>query len=113
MTRWQIKRKPLLSRKNDTISRQAALAAISCDITITGEENAKIVGETISGFASSIAALPSMEPGYIELTPEEAASEIACGSLMSAKSWLNIMFQIRRMGYSICRKPTRGGEERG
>lgn len=49
------------------------------------------------------------EPGYVELTPEEAASEIDCGSLASTKDWFDIMLRINRMGYSICRKTTPSG----
>lgn len=46
----------------DTISRQAALDAISCDITITGRRNAELVAETIGAFVDRIKALPSAGP---------------------------------------------------
>ena len=45
----------------DTISRQAAIDAISCDITITGRRNAELVAETIATFADRIKALPSAQ----------------------------------------------------
>lgn len=44
---------------NDLISRQAALDAISCDITVTGRQNAELVAATIGAFADRIKALPS------------------------------------------------------
>ena len=47
---------------------------------------------------------PSAQPEYEELTPEEAASEIASGSIMSARYWLDAMIQLKQMGYAICRK---------
>ena len=48
--------------------------------------------------------LPSAQPQYEELTPEEAASEIASGSTMSAWYWLDDMIRLKQMGYAICRK---------
>jgi len=48
--------------------------------------------------------LPSAQPQYEELTPEEAASEIASGSTMSAWYWLDDMTRLKQMGYAICRK---------
>ena len=44
------------------ITKQAALDAISCDITITGRRNAELVAETIATFADRIKALPSAQP---------------------------------------------------
>ena len=46
----------------DLISRQDALDAISCDITITGKQNAEVVAETIASFGDRIKALPSVQP---------------------------------------------------
>lgn len=46
----------------DTISRQAAIDAIHCDITITGRQNAELVSTTISAFVDRIKALPPAEP---------------------------------------------------
>ena len=48
--------------------------------------------------------LPSAQPEYTELAPEEAASEIASGSTMSAYYWLDDMMRLKQMGYVICRK---------
>ena len=47
---------------------------------------------------------PSSQPQYEELTPEEAASEIASGSILSASYWLDVMIALKQMGYAICRK---------
>ena len=46
----------------------------------------------------------SAQPQYEELTPEEAAAEIAGGSIMSASYWLDAMMRLKQMGYVICRK---------
>lgn len=46
----------------DCISRQAALDAISCNITVTGRQNAELVAATIGTFADRIKALPSAQP---------------------------------------------------
>ena len=51
---------------NDLISRQQAIDAISCDITITGRRNAELVAETIGTFVDRIKALPSAQPELIE-----------------------------------------------
>ena len=47
---------------DDAISRQAAIDAINCDITITGRQNAELVAQTIGMFADRIKALPSAQP---------------------------------------------------
>lgn len=47
---------------SDCISRQAAIDAIHCDITITGRQNAELVAATIGAFADRIKALPSAQP---------------------------------------------------
>ena len=49
----------------DSISRQAAIDAINCDITITGRQNAELVAATIGAFVDRIKALPSAEPKII------------------------------------------------
>ena len=46
---------------NDLIGRQAAIEAISCDITVTGRQNAELVAATIGTFADRIKALPSAQ----------------------------------------------------
>ena len=48
------------------------------------------------------------QPQYTELTPEEAASEIASRSTMSAYYWLDDMIRLKQMGYAIYRK--KGGD---
>ena len=50
---------------DDLISRQAAIDAINCDITITGRQNAELVAATIGSFADRIKALPSAQPEII------------------------------------------------
>lgn len=47
---------------NDLISRQDAIDAISCNITVIGRQNAELVAATIGTFADRIKALPSAEP---------------------------------------------------
>ena len=49
-------------------------------------------------------SLPSAQPQYEELTPEEAAPEIASGSILRASYWLDVMIALKQMGYAICRK---------
>ena len=49
----------------DLISRQAAIDAIHCDITVTGKQNAELVASTIGAFVDRIKALPSAQPEII------------------------------------------------
>ena len=86
----------------DYISRQAAIdAADRADYTgLAVEDVKKVTDEVIKGLKQ----LPPAQPEYEELTPEEAASEIASGSIMSARYWLDAMIQLKQMGYAICRK---------
>lgn len=79
---------------NDAIYRQAAIDAVFKD-----DRNTTI--------RQRLEALPSAQPEYEELTPEEAASEIASGSTMSAWYWLDDMIRLKQMGYAICRRRTR------
>ena len=60
--------------------------------------------DMITRIKIGIRKIPSAQPEYEELTPEEAASEIASGSVLSASFWLGYMIQIEQMGYAICRK---------
>jgi len=82
---------------SDLISRQAAIDAIrSADgvVHYWSKQNAiKVLEE-----------LPSAQSQYEELTPEEAASEIASRSMISAWYWLYDMMRLKQMGYAICRK---------
>lgn len=50
---------------DDLISRQAALDAIHCDITITGRKNAEIVCEAIASFVDNIKAMPAAQPKIV------------------------------------------------
>ena len=49
-------------------------------------------------------SLPSVQPQYEELTPEEAAPEIASVSILRTSYWLDVMIALKQMGYAICRK---------
>ena len=49
-------------------------------------------------------AVNTEQPQYEELTPEEAAPEIASGSIFYAGFWLDIMIRLKNFGYAICRK---------
>ena len=51
---------------SDTISRQAAIDAIHCNITVTGRQNAELVATTIGAFADRIKALPPAQPERIK-----------------------------------------------
>lgn len=56
---------------NDNISRQAAIKAINCDITVTGRDNAETVAATIGTFVDRIKALPSTDKeGFWLLDPD-------------------------------------------
>ena len=44
----------------DTISRQAAIDAIRCNIVVTGRENAELVAKTMGEFVDRIKSLPSV-----------------------------------------------------
>ena len=86
--------------KDEYISRQAAIDAINrLDIP-----EDMCVFEILSHIELELGTLPSAQPQYTELTPEEAASEIASGSIMSASYWLDAMIRLKQMGYAICRK---------
>jgi len=76
----------------DMISKRAVLDILYLDPGID-EIREKMIKE-----------LPSAQPEYEELTPEEAAAEISSGSIMSALYWFDVMIEIKQMGYAICRK---------
>lgn len=92
----------------DTISRQDAIECLehlsACDEPFveigTDDETFIRKYEAIT----EISDLPSAQSQYTDLTPEEAASEIASGSIMSASYWLDAMIRLKQMGYAICRK---------
>lgn len=83
----------------DLIDRQAAIDAIKTWGLIDGLSE----GQAIEILADA-EKLPSAQPQYGELTPEEAASEIASGSVMPTLHWFDIMIRLKQMGYVICRK---------
>ena len=61
---------------DDLISRQAAIDAISCNITVTGRQNAELVAATIGTFADRIKALP---PAQSEMRCEDCDSAELAG----------------------------------
>ena len=50
---------------DDLISRQQAIDALNCEITITGRQNAELVMATIGAFVDRIKALPSAQPEIV------------------------------------------------
>lgn len=128
-TLQQICNKLATRLQDDCISRQAAVDAglwlcgrdtkaeliNFCDASIADSEGR---AGGILDYIDALEDLPSIQPEilacgegelsaqpeYEEITPEEAASEIASGSLMSASYWLSCIIQIEQMGYAICRK---------
>jgi hypothetical protein len=83
-------------RYGDMISRRGAIEAIN---ELHDKPNA-----WLDLAVDALENLPSAQPQYEELTPEEAASEIASGSTMSAWYWLDDMTRLKQMGYVVCRK---------
>jgi hypothetical protein len=81
----------------DTVSRQQAIDAV-----LRAEALVRAYGYRYA--ADAVRELPAVQPQYEELTPEEAASEIASGSTMTAWYWLDDMIRLKQMGYAICRK---------
>lgn len=95
----------------DLISRQAAIDASCkdwCGCTYANCPNQfDLESERFCDGCDTVVILkklPSAQPEYEELTPEEAASEIASGSTMSAWYWIDDMTRLKQMGYAICRK---------
>ena len=90
---------------SDLIDRQAAIDALGEEPPVWYDgEDELAEREQWRRDVDAIKAVPSAQLQYEELTPEEAASEIACGSIMSAWHWLDVMMQLKQMGYAICRK---------
>ena len=85
----------------DAVSRQASIDVIDAYMDKSIELHCL---PTSDGIKKLISILPSAQPQYEEITPEEAASEIASGSMMSARYWLDAMIRLEQMGYVICRK---------
>ena len=93
---------------SDLISRQDAIEVVE---HITSSMSVCVNTDECHGMKRmqrqaviELANLPSAQPQYEELTPEEAASELASESTMSAWYWLNDMIRLKQMGYAICRK---------
>ena len=87
------------------IPLQAAIDVLRMDTSIIPFRKAREYADaTIEEIRNRLEKLPSAQPQYEELTPEEAASEIARGSTMSAWYWLDDMMRLKQMGYAICRK---------
>lgn len=86
----------------DTISRHAAIDALCrrCDLAAEDDDPCTEKCNDIK----ILEKLPSAQPEYTELTPEEAASEIASGSTMPVSYWLDDMIQLKQKGYAICKK---------
>lgn len=64
----------------ECITKQAALDAISCDITITGRRNAEIVAKTIGTFVDRIKALPPAEPKRGKWVDDGDPLMLTCGN---------------------------------
>ena len=86
----------------DLISRQAAIDALNKKRieTMKKGQDVNLIWECLD----IVAQVPSAQPQYEEFTPEEAASAIGMGNMMSAWYWLDAMIQLKQMGYVICRK---------
>lgn len=84
----------------DIISRQAAIDAL------TEYGNGRSVYIGVEEAVRRIEQLTSVQPQYEELTPEEAASEIASGSIMSASYWLDLMIRLKQNG--VCDMEKKG-----
>lgn len=83
---------------SDTIDRQAAIDTTWEEPHYTDPLN------VLTEVRDRIKALPPAEPQYEELTPEEAAAEIAGESMRSTIYWLDATIRLKQMGYVICRK---------
>ena len=88
---------------NDSINRQDAIKGADAIIARDTSGNNDVV-KAMTAWKSYIEGLPPSQPEYEELTPEEAAAEIASGSIMSAWHFVDDMMRLTQMGYVICRK---------
>ena len=85
-----------------TISLKAAIDMVNEMPVMNDNSGMEFIEKSLAKLRLEL--LPSAQPEYEELTPEEAASEIASGSTMSAWYWLDDMIRLKQMGYAICRK---------
>jgi len=92
-------------KDNDLISRQSLLNSLNrfAPEHFNALVNDLIMKEPAADHIAE-ASKKATQPEYEELTPEEAASELASGSTMSAWYWLDDMIRLKQMGYAICRK---------
>ena len=90
----------------DMVSRQNAIDALCSKCTVDKPETCSTIQKNDRWCEEvyTLLNLPSTQSEYTELTPEEAASEIARGSTMPVSYWLDDMIQLKQMGYAICRK---------
>ena len=106
---------------DDLISRQAAIDAISCNITITGRQNAELVAATIGSFADRIKALPTAQPERKKgkwIPGKEIAREFLAGNVLHV-DYLNyrcsacgaIVGERETIMYHFC--PNCGADMRG
>lgn len=109
MKQWFEHEKAQLSKEgatSDLISRTETVerlrGVLDVTVPITDYDGGYVDGVEVG--VSTVSTMPPAQPEYEEVTPEEAVSEIASGSMMSAWSWFNVMIQIKQMGYAICRK---------
>ena len=89
-----------IPNSSDCISRQAAKLKVARVIWEDGDSCYDFIDKCVD----SLDDVPPAQPQYEELTPEEAASEIASGTTMSTWYWLDDMIRLNQMGYAICRK---------
>jgi predicted RNA-binding Zn-ribbon protein involved in translation (DUF1610 family) len=87
-----------MNRMNDLISRQAALDAISCDITVTGRQNAELVAATIGAFADRIKALPPVQPiqpknGTLIIPLNESDFKSVKRIMLDNKPWCKMFYE--------------------
>ena len=85
----------------DTISRQQAIDAISCDITITGRRNAEIVSETIASFVDRIKALPPAQPVIVPCDYVKACNAATMDKPTSAVLYLDVLEELKKHGYVL------------
>jgi predicted RNA-binding Zn-ribbon protein involved in translation (DUF1610 family) len=80
---------------NDLISRQAALDAIHCNITVTGRQNAELVAATIGAFADRIKALPPVQPknGTLIIPLNESDFKSVKRIMLDNKPWCRTFYE--------------------
>ena len=74
----------------DLISREKAIKAISCDITIIGKRNAEVVCETMEKFVDTIKALPSEQKTGRWVEKEDVNGDVYYDCSVCGESWTTI-----------------------